>query len=463
MAEDSRRLDPSPASPSLDRPSVGIVLAAGRSERLRLVTRGRSKLLLRLGGLTLVERAVRTLLAAGMERVVVVVGHQAQAMACAVEELDPGRVEVVRADRWEEGNGASLAAAEAALEGQELFVLLCGDHVFAEGALDPLASSGGPAVLVDQAPERAAWEEGTRVRLHRDEVVAFGKGLDEPAIDCGAFVLSKEIFACQRAAAAEDDQSLAGAVTRLAAVQRVRAMSLPDQGWWQDVDTPHDLRLARHQLRRSLGCPEDGPVAQFLNRPISTRLSMLLAPLRPSPSLLSFVALGFGMLAAFFLAVERPLMGGIVVHVSSILGGMDGEAARLQMRSGGSGAWLNGAVNRMVDAAVVVGLAIWVAQHTFSSRSIVLLLGGIGVAWTLLAMAGVRWTTVLGLPATTERLVAFSLGGRDGRLFLVTAWAVLGHPMVALSAVMVAWAVSVAVRAVLVARSVGYEAPTGLT
>src|SRR5436309_97115 len=153
------------------------------------------------------------------------------------------------------------------------------------------AAAGDPGP--GQAPERAAWEEGTRVRLHRDEVVAFGKGLDEPAIDCGAFVLSKEIFACQRAAAAEDDQSLAGAVTRLAAVRPVRAMSLPDQGWWQDVDTPHDLRLARHQLRRSLGCPEDGPVAQFLNRPISTRLSMLLAPLRPSPSLLSFVALGF--------------------------------------------------------------------------------------------------------------------------------------------------------------------------
>ena len=44
-------------------PRVGVVLAAGRSERISALTGGGSKALLRLGGLTLVERAVKTLLA----------------------------------------------------------------------------------------------------------------------------------------------------------------------------------------------------------------------------------------------------------------------------------------------------------------------------------------------------------------------------------------------------------------
>jgi CDP-L-myo-inositol myo-inositolphosphotransferase len=440
-----------------------VVLAAGRSERLRLVTRGRSKLLLSLGGLSLLERAVRTLAATGVDRVVVVAGHQAAATAAAARDLLPGRVQVVEAEDWEAGNGASLAAAEPAVAGEERFLLLCGDHVFDPDSLDVLASAGEPAVLVDPAPDRESWQEGTRVRLDRGDVVAFGKQLDEAAIDCGAFLLSQEIFACQRAAAAEGDQTLAGAVTRLAGIRPVRAMPLPDAGWWQDIDTPHDFRRARRQLRRSLGREDDGPVARYLNRPLSTRLTMLLAPLRPSPTLLSSVAFVFGMLAAFLLAVERPLMGGIVVHASSILGGMDGEAARLQMRESPRGAWMNGAINRTLDAAVVVGLAIWAAQDTFSSRTIVLLIGGIGITWALLAMAGMGWTTVFGLPAPTERLLGFSLGGRDGRMFLVTAWAVLGHPMVALSAFLVAWVLSVGVRLFLVSRSVGYETPTGLT
>ena len=53
------------------RPTVAIVLAAGRSERLHEVTGGGSKALIRVGGLTLVERAARTLLAAGVERLIV--------------------------------------------------------------------------------------------------------------------------------------------------------------------------------------------------------------------------------------------------------------------------------------------------------------------------------------------------------------------------------------------------------
>jgi 1L-myo-inositol 1-phosphate cytidylyltransferase / CDP-L-myo-inositol myo-inositolphosphotransferase len=444
----------------IGRPRVGVVLAAGRSERLRLVTHGRSKLLIRLGGVTLVERAVRSLLAAGLERILVVVGHRSEATARAAREVAPDAVTVVRAERWEAGNGASLSAAEPALAGQGSFVLVCGDHVFAPGSLDGLMGAHHAAVLVDPAPGPDAWEEGTRVRVQGARAVAFGKRLEEPPVDCGAFVLTPEVFDCQRAASARGDDSLAGALTALAMVRPLEVLSLPEEGWWQDIDTPHDLRQARRLLRRSLVLPTDGPVSRYLNRPISTRISMALAPLRPSPNLLSVIALAFGMAAAFLLALERPLMGGLLVQASSVVDGIDGESARLQMRASARGAWLNGLLNRMVDAAVVAGLGIWMLSETLSTRRILLLLGGIGIAWAILAMAGMNWTTILNLPAATERLLGFSLGRRDGRLFLVTAWALLGHPMVALVAFLIAWTVSVGVRLVLVRRSLGFEAPT---
>ncbi len=56
-------------------PRVGVILAAGRSSRLADVTGHGSKAVLRVGGMSLLERAIRTLLAARIERVVVVVGH----------------------------------------------------------------------------------------------------------------------------------------------------------------------------------------------------------------------------------------------------------------------------------------------------------------------------------------------------------------------------------------------------
>ena len=195
-----------PDPPLSQLPRVGVVLAAGRSERLESVTGGGSKALLRLGGLSLVERAVRTLLARGLERVLVVVGHDAGPVAAVVGRLGRGRVRAVYADRWQDGNGASLAAVQGEVQGQALFVVVTADHVFGEGGLERLLAAGAPAVLVDPAPDRAAWLEGTRVQVVDGAVVAFGKPLEEPAIDCGAFLLPPEVFGRQRQAAAEGER-----------------------------------------------------------------------------------------------------------------------------------------------------------------------------------------------------------------------------------------------------------------
>ena len=58
-------------------------------------------------------------------------------------------------------------------------------------------------------------------------------------------------------------------------------------------------------LRRSLTKEADGPVSRLLNRPLSTRLSMMLAPLPPAPDLVSLVALSLSLRVAFHL--RRPL------------------------------------------------------------------------------------------------------------------------------------------------------------
>src|SRR5215216_5097046 len=124
-------VQPDPARSWL--PRVGVVLAAGQSQRLASVTGGGSKALLRLGGLSLVERAVRSLLAAGLERVVVVVGYDAGPVATVVGRLGRDRVRVVYADRWADGNGASLAAAQGEVQGQALIELYTVAHHFGDG------------------------------------------------------------------------------------------------------------------------------------------------------------------------------------------------------------------------------------------------------------------------------------------------------------------------------------------
>jgi len=81
---------------------------------------------------------VRSLLAAELDRVLVVVGHDAGPVATLVGRLGRDRVRVVYADRWADGNGASLAAVQGDVLGKALFVLITADHVFGEAGLEQL-------------------------------------------------------------------------------------------------------------------------------------------------------------------------------------------------------------------------------------------------------------------------------------------------------------------------------------
>jgi molybdenum cofactor cytidylyltransferase len=86
---------------------AGIVLAAGTSTRM-----GRNKLLLELGGSTVLRGAAARALEAGLDPVVVVLGHQADRVRRELDGL-PVQIEVNAA--YAEGIGTSLRAGLAAL------------------------------------------------------------------------------------------------------------------------------------------------------------------------------------------------------------------------------------------------------------------------------------------------------------------------------------------------------------
>jgi 1L-myo-inositol 1-phosphate cytidylyltransferase / CDP-L-myo-inositol myo-inositolphosphotransferase len=431
-----------PSSSTLDaRPRVGVVLAAGRATRLAEVTGGSSKLLLRVGGMTLVERAVRMLLAGGLDRVVVVVGHQGDEVATQAGRAStrPGAVEIVRAPRWEEGNGESLAAAAQAVEGEPLFVVLCGDIVFPGGALTGLLHAPEPAVLVDPSPSPEVWAEGTRVHLDETgRAVDLGRDLPDPAIDGGAFVFDRGIFGFQQDAARAGDHTLTGAFRRLARAKGMAVVPIPPGTAWQDIDTPDDLKAARRILRRSLIKTTDAPIFRYLYRPISTRVTLAIAPLRPSPNLITGLAFGFGMAAAFALSVGEGLAAGLLIQANTILDGVDGEIARLHFKASPGGAVIDAVIDRIVDGSLVAGVGLWLWPFHPSSdfRLTILVMAAYG--WGFVAYHFRDKIAQFEVTEERERALVLLLGGRDSRLFILSAGAMLGQPG---AAVVVGWSI----------------------
>ena len=91
---------------------AALVLAAGTSSRME----GRNKLLCEIGGMTMVERAVRAALDSRCARVVVVTGWQAQEVEAAIDSVvESSSVTVVRNPQYATGLSSSLRCAVAML------------------------------------------------------------------------------------------------------------------------------------------------------------------------------------------------------------------------------------------------------------------------------------------------------------------------------------------------------------
>jgi molybdenum cofactor cytidylyltransferase len=124
---------------------AGVVLAAGLSSRMR-----RNKLLLDIGGESLVRRAVRTALAAALDPVLVIVGHEEERVRA---ELDGLRCTAVRNPDYARGMNTSLRAGIAAVPaGAAGAVVLLGDMPFVTaemvGALVARFRSGGAPLAI---------------------------------------------------------------------------------------------------------------------------------------------------------------------------------------------------------------------------------------------------------------------------------------------------------------------------
>jgi len=137
--------------------------------------------------------------------------------------------------------------------------------------------------------------------------------------------------------------------------------------------------------------------------------------------------------AAALLAIGHGVAGGLLAQACSVLDGVDGEVARLQLRAGPRGTLLDGVLDRLGDAALCAALGVWAVDMGTGAAAAVLLVTA-ATAGAMLSMATKDRVAALGLEPPSERRIGWLLGGRDGRLFLIGVLAVLGLPVTALAA-----------------------------
>ncbi len=115
-----RRRSPRPSEASSGAPRGAVLLAAGSSERMG----EENKLLSRIGGVPLVNRALQSLKAAAIGEIVVVLGHQADEVR---KVLDGDDLTFAENPDYEAGLASSLRCGLKALPGVEAVAVMLGD------------------------------------------------------------------------------------------------------------------------------------------------------------------------------------------------------------------------------------------------------------------------------------------------------------------------------------------------
>ena len=231
---------------------VAVLLVAGVGQRLRPLTDDRPKALVDVGGETILARAVRLLLAAGVRELVLATGYREDAVRAAMAAC-PVPVTFVRNDAFDRTqNSVSLFLCREAI-GDRAFFKLDGDLLFHAGALTRVGRSTGALAAAIEAGH-ALGDEEMKVLVDGDRITAFGKHLD-PARSFGESIGLERVSGVavsslfhslgEAFAAGETGLYYEDVYARLVGhgldARAVDVSDLP----WTEVDTSDDLARAR--------------------------------------------------------------------------------------------------------------------------------------------------------------------------------------------------------------------------
>ncbi len=339
-----------------------LILAAGQGTRLRTV--GDTKPLVQLLGLGLIERVILTAKKSGIKEFCIVVGYHGEKIR---EHLSDGKkygvkIQYVQNDQWTRGNAISILKARDHFK--ESFVLLMTDHNYDRRILDQLLKTkigkDECILCVDRNPkDHLNIDDATKVRTVDHRIETIGKDLtDYNCIDTGIFICNPVIFDVLEQSISKGDEGLSGGIKILAQRHKMRYMLLGDN-FWIDIDDKTDRKNAELLICNKLKKDTDGPVSKILNRPISLRISKMLIKTGITPNQISVLSFVIGLAGASFFFIGEYfylILGGILIHIHSIVDGCDGEVARLKLRQTKYGGWLDSVLDRYVDAAIILGL-----------------------------------------------------------------------------------------------------------
>ena len=323
-----------------------LILAAGDGDRLGSYTKDKPKALVKLLGISLIERVILTAKQAGINEFLVVCGYLGEKLMSDLGNGDRFGISIKYIDNedWQRGNAVSALKAKDFLD--EKFILLMSDHIFDSRILTEIIKHDTGSSIVLAVDKKEPSEEDMGVREKRGKIIEEGKGMEKSGcIDTGIFLCSPNMFSyleetveegrtelsdCINLAAKNGDAEIFDITQINSYASKMRKEIEP---WWIDIDTEKDLTKAQEMIIENASKNPSDALAHYIHKPIENKLVAILSTSNITPNQLTIIVnvLAYTVTALFFVGYLLP--ASILSFVVGIADGLDGKLARVKLKT----------------------------------------------------------------------------------------------------------------------------------
>lgn len=327
-----------------------LIIAAGRGSRLNELTDDRPKALFPVLGRSLIERVILTSKQAGIKEFVFVVGYLGDKIK---EALGNGerfgvRIDYVKNEEWQEGNGVSVLKARELLN--DNFVLLMSDHIFDVRILEELVNHPIKGSVMLAVDKKDPLPGDTKVLEKEGKIVAIGKEIDESnCLDTGIFLCSPKMFSYLEEEIKEDRTELANAIARAAKNEDaeifditsispyISSMRKEIKAFWMDIDTKEDIVKAEKILIENACKGTNDLLATYVNKPIEDFIVKRVANYGITPNQITVLTNIIAYASTILFFKGYLLFASLLTFIVSFMDGVDGKLSRIKISSSKTG------------------------------------------------------------------------------------------------------------------------------
>jgi CDP-diacylglycerol--glycerol-3-phosphate 3-phosphatidyltransferase len=162
-------------------------------------------------------------------------------------------------------------------------------------------------------------------------------------------------------------------------------------------------------IRRNLASRITNPIVGILSKSGIT------------PNALTLINLALNIVAAYVIATNHLVLGGVLVLVSGLFDLLDGALARFTKQTTKFGAILDSTVDRISEAAILCGLLILYLGRGGRLEIVLIfavLIGSFLVSYVRARAEGLGWQCQVGLFTRAERVIVLAIGLLINQIFI---------------------------------------------